>query len=59
MSVPNVEKRFENVAESSSEWPRLTEGDVSGLLLLLLSSSSSFLVTGFLSSLVLLPLSQW
>jgi hypothetical protein len=29
------------------------------LLLLLLSSSSSSLVTGFLSSLVLLPLSQW
>jgi hypothetical protein len=33
--------------------------NISAILLLLSSSSSLFLVTGFLSSLVLLPLSQW
>jgi hypothetical protein len=40
--------------------PNGTVGTIRLLLLLLLSSSSSSsLVTGFLSSLVLLPLSQW
>jgi hypothetical protein len=53
--VSDIDKKF-HCSESEVGTEALL---VRLLLLLLLSSSSSSLVTGFLSSLVLLPLSQW
>jgi hypothetical protein len=49
---------FEVVSSKSDVVEIYASGSCQGIVLLLLSSLSS-LVTGFLSSLVLLPLSQW